>query len=175
MRAVLLCASCSLLLCCPKEFLLFHICCASVLLCSCRTVNDLGSGVTHLMGVIIACVSVVSSGMQQILCGTMQRQHKLQSHQLLAATSPVQGVMLMLVGPWVDAAVSGNWIGDYQITSGAVGVLVLSCAISVAVNLSQFMCLGRFSAVTFQVSDCDTWAVCISSWLTQRYNCEVVL
>jgi solute carrier family 35 protein E3 len=100
---------------------------------------------------MVAGVSVVSSGMQQILCGTMQRQHKLQSHQLLAATSPVQGAMLLLAGPWVDAAVSGNWIGQYQITSGAVGVLLLSCAISVAVNLSQFMCLGRFSAVTFQV------------------------
>jgi solute carrier family 35 protein E3 len=122
-----------------------------MLLSSCRTVNDLGSGVTHLLGVIVAGVSVISSGMQQILCGTMQRQHKLQSHQLLAATSPVQGVMLMLLGPWVDAAVSGNWIGNYQLTSGASGVLVLSCAISVAVNLSQFMCLGRFSAVTFQV------------------------
>jgi solute carrier family 35 protein E3 len=104
---------------------------------------------------MLAAVSVVSSGMQQILCGTMQRQHKLQSHQLLAATSPVQGAMLLLLGPWVDAAVSGNWIGSYTMTSGAMGVLLLSCAISVAVNLSQFMCLGRFSAVTFQVCQQD--------------------
>uniref|UniRef100_A0A383WC72 Sugar phosphate transporter domain-containing protein n=1 Tax=Tetradesmus obliquus TaxID=3088 RepID=A0A383WC72_TETOB len=123
------------------------------------TVNDLGSGSTKLLGVMLAGVSVVSSGMQQILCGTMQRQHKLQSHQLLAATSPVQGAMLLLLGPWVDAAVSGNWIGDYSVTSGAMGVLLLSCAISVAVNLSQFMCLGRFSAVTFQVSSMDGDAV----------------
>uniref|UniRef100_A0A383WE84 Sugar phosphate transporter domain-containing protein n=1 Tax=Tetradesmus obliquus TaxID=3088 RepID=A0A383WE84_TETOB len=130
------------------------------------TVNDLGSGSTKLLGVMLAGVSVVSSGMQQILCGTMQRQHKLQSHQLLAATSPVQGAMLLLLGPWVDAAVSGNWIGDYSVTSGAMGVLLLSCAISVAVNLSQFMCLGRFSAVTFQVlGHTKTILVLLISWL----------
>lgn len=130
------------------------------------TVNDLGAGSTKLLGVMLAGVSVVSSGMQQILCGTMQRQHKLQSHQLLAATSPVQGAMLLLLGPWVDAAVSGNWIGDYPVTSGAMGVLLLSCAISVAVNLSQFMCLGRFSAVTFQVlGHTKTILVLLISWL----------
>jgi solute carrier family 35 protein E3 len=127
------------------------------------------------VGVIIAGVSVISSGMQQILCGTMQRQHKLQSHQLLAATSPVQGVMLMLLGPWVDAAVSGNWIGDFQVTSGAIGVLVLSCVISVAVNLSQFMCLGRFSAVTFQVNSCDIRHRCVTLWFDTASCYYVVL
>ena len=33
----------------------------------------------------------------------------------------------------------------------AVVLLVLSCSLAVAVNISQFMVLGRFSAVTFQV------------------------
>eukprot|EP00878_Enallax_costatus_P014597 GHUV01015271.1.p1 GENE.GHUV01015271.1~~GHUV01015271.1.p1 ORF type:complete len:329 (+),score=23.77 GHUV01015271.1:470-1456(+) len=115
------------------------------------TVNDLGSGSTSLLGILIAGVSVVGSGMQQILCGAMQREYKLQSHQLLAATAPVQGGILLVSGPFIDAAVSGNWIGGYALTTPAVAVLVLSCAISVGVNVSQFMCLGRFSAVTFQV------------------------
>lgn len=81
----------------------------------------------------------------------MQRQHEVQSHQLLAATAPVQGAILLLLGPWVDAAMSGIWIGQYTLTQPAVAVLVASCAISVGVNISQFMCLGRFSAATFQV------------------------
>lgn len=115
---------------------------------ACRTVSDVS---VRPLGLIIASISVVSSGMQQILCGTIQRQHKLQSHQLLANTAPVQGVMLLLVGPYVDKAVSGDWVSSYTMTTPGMGCLLLSCLISVGVNISQFMCLGRFSAVTFQV------------------------
>jgi solute carrier family 35 protein E3 len=114
------------------------------------------------LGLIIAAISVVSSGMQQILCGTLQRQHKLQSHQLLANTAPVQGVMLLVVGPMVDKAVSGQWVHHYTVTTPGLGCLLLSCLISVGVNISQFMCLGRFSAVTFQVR----WA--LWQWQQQR-------
>jgi solute carrier family 35 protein E3 len=104
------------------------------------------------LGIIIAAISVASSGMQQILCGTLQRQHNLQSHQLLANTAPVQGAMLLLVGPLLDKALTGQWVGQYVATTPGLACLLLSCLISVGVNISQFMCLGRFSAVTFQVS-----------------------
>lgn len=128
--------------------------------------NDLGSGSTKLGGVLIAALSVVGSGMQQILCGHMQRLHKMQSHQLLAATAPAQGVMLLAVGPWVDKMVSGSWVGHYVITMPALSLIVLSCLISVGVNVSQFMCLGRFSAVTFQVlGHTKTILVLLISWL----------
>jgi hypothetical protein len=63
----------------------------------------------------------------------------------------LQGSMLLLLGPWVDAWVSGRWVGSYVMTMPALGVLLLSCVFSVGVNVSQFMCLGRFSAATFQV------------------------
>jgi solute carrier family 35 protein E3 len=102
-------------------------------------------------GLLVAAISVVSSGMQQILCGSIQRQHKLQSHQLLANTAPVQGCMLLVLGPFIDKLVSGAWVGRYTLTTPGLACLLASCTISVAVNISQFMCLGRFSAVTFQV------------------------
>ena len=44
----------------------------------------------NTFGMVIAAVSVVSSGMQQIMCGTMQRKHGLSSHQLLSNTAPMQ-------------------------------------------------------------------------------------
>jgi solute carrier family 35 protein E3 len=136
------------------------------LLCLCRTVTDLGSGSTKLGGVLIAALSVVGSGMQQILCGYMQRLHKMQSHQLLAATAPAQGLMLLVIGPWVDKAVSGSWVGHYVITSPALALIVMSCLIAVGVNISQFMCLGRFSAATFQVlGHTKTILVLLISWL----------
>jgi solute carrier family 35 protein E3 len=133
---------------------------------SCSTVNDLGTGSTKLGGVLVAALSVVGSGMQQILCGHMQRLHKLQSHQLLAATAPAQGLMLLIIGPAVDKAVSGTWVGQYVLTTPALCLVVLSCTIAVGVNVSQFMCLGRFSATTFQVlGHTKTILVLLISWL----------
>lgn len=123
-----------------------HPCCC---VWPCRTVTDV---TVQPLGIIIAAISVASSGMQQILCGTLQRQHNMQSHQLLANTAPVQGAMLLLVGPLVDKALTGQWVGQYTVTTPGLACLLLSCLISVGVNISQFMCLGRFSAVTFQVS-----------------------
>ncbi|WIA13747.1 hypothetical protein OEZ85_007298 [Tetradesmus obliquus] len=115
-------------------------------------VNDFGSGATQLLGVLLAAVSVVASGSHQVMCGSLQRAYKLQSHQLLAATGTMQGAMLLLFGPWVDAWVTGRWVGSYVVNIPALGMLLLSCAFAVGVNVSQFMCLGRFSAATFQVS-----------------------
>ena len=57
--------------------------------CCCRTVTDVGLG-NNPAGLAIAAMSVVSSGMQQIFCRTMQQKHKLSSHELLANTAPAQ-------------------------------------------------------------------------------------
>lgn len=57
--------------------------------CCCRTVTDVGLG-DNPAGLAVAAMSVVSSGMQQIFCRTMQQKHKLSSHELLANTAPAQ-------------------------------------------------------------------------------------
>lgn len=59
-------------------------------LCGCSTVTDLSVGQVNMLGVAIAGISVVSSGMQQIMCGQIQRKHKLTSMQMLSNTAPVQ-------------------------------------------------------------------------------------
>ena len=48
-------------------------------------------------GMVIAAVSVVSSGLQQIFVRTMQQKHKLSAHELLSNTAPAQ-VRPALVG-----------------------------------------------------------------------------
>lgn len=55
----------------------------------CRTVSDFAVG-DNLLGLIVAALSVVSSGMQQIFCRSMQQKHKLSSHELLSNTAPAQ-------------------------------------------------------------------------------------
>lgn len=62
--------------------------------------------------------------------------------------------MLIVVGPLIDLWISSKWIGDYTWTLPAAQQLAVSCFLAVLVNVSQFMCLGRFSAVTFQVREC---------------------
>ena len=57
--------------------------------CCYRTVTDVGLG-NNPAGLAVAAMSVVSSGMQQIFCRTMQQKHKLSSHELLANTAPAQ-------------------------------------------------------------------------------------
>jgi hypothetical protein len=88
-------------------------------------------------GLIVAAISVVSSGMQQLLCGVVQRKHKLQSHQLLANTAPVQGAMLIVVGPYIDYLITGSNVMDYSWTNAAALVMFVSCSVAVLVNISQ--------------------------------------
>ncbi|KAG2427131.1 hypothetical protein HXX76_012641 [Chlamydomonas incerta] len=118
------------------------------------------------LGLVIAAISVVTSGLQQIMCGAIQRRLGLTSNQLLSNTAPVQGVMLLAVGPFVDQLLTDHWIGSYDFNVPALNCLFWSCAVAVLVNISQFMCLGRFSAVTFQVlGHTKTVLVLICGWL----------
>lgn len=114
------------------------------------TVSDTDIG-GNVLGVSIAMVAVASSGMQQIFCRSMQQKHNLASHELLANVAPAQGWSLLAVGPFLDYYVVGAWLMDYQWSRGAVVVFGASCTLAVAVNISQFMCLGRFSAISYQV------------------------
>jgi len=63
------------------------------------------------------------------------------------------------VGPFIDKLVSRTWILDYNITAQGAQCLALSCAVAVLVNISQFMCLGRFSAISFQVNIASSNAI----------------
>lgn len=129
------------------------------------TVTDVGLG-DNPAGMAVAAMSVVSSGMQQIFCRTMQQKHKLSSHELLANTAPAQGWTLLLIGPFLDRYVSSSWVFNFSYTFPAMVFLVLSCSMAVFVNISQFMCLGRFSAVSFQVlGHTKTILVLLGGWM----------
>ncbi len=52
--------------------------------------SDVPGGERNLAGVLVAGLSVLSSGMQQIFCRSMQQKHGLASHELLANTAPAQ-------------------------------------------------------------------------------------
>lgn len=62
-----------------------------------------------------------------------------------------QGCLMLSTGPFIDKFVSGQWVSTYNYTWQSVGLIVGSSMVAVMVNFSSYLCLGRFSAVTFQV------------------------
>lgn len=129
------------------------------------TLEDLRMDITPA-GLMVAAVSVVSSGLQQIFVRSLQQKHRLSAHELLSNTAPVQAWTLLLAGPLIDRVVTTEWVTSYHVTPAAVLWLTISALLAVLVNVSQFMCLGRFSAVSFQVlGHSKTVLVLVGSWL----------
>nr|CAB3488968.1 unnamed protein product [Digitaria exilis] len=112
------------------------------------TVTDVS---VNAKGLIAAVIAVWSTALQQYYVHFLQRKHSLNSFNLLGHTAPAQAGSLLLVGPFVDYLLTGQRVDHFNFSSLALFFLVLSCFIAIGVNLSQFICIGRFSAVSFQV------------------------
>ena len=77
--------------------------------------------------------------------------YSMSSRELLAQTSRAQAVSLMLLGPFIDRLITGRWLWDEQSNVWATSLVLLSCVLALATNWTQFACLRRFPASTFQV------------------------
>lgn len=117
-------------------------------------------------GFLCACVAVLSTSLQQISIGSLQKKYSIGSFELLSKTAPIQACSLLVLGPFCDYFLSGNLLLDYKYTSGAIFFICLSCSLAVFCNVSQYLCIGRFSAVSFQVlGHMKTVCVLTLGWL----------
>ncbi|KAJ3681043.1 hypothetical protein LUZ60_015532 [Juncus effusus] len=112
------------------------------------TVSDVSVNGKGLMAAIIA---VWSTCLQQYYVHFLQKKYALNSFNLLGHTAPFQALSLVLLGPFVDFWLTGKRIDKYDYALPSMFFIALSCIIAVGTNLSQFICIGRFSAVSFQV------------------------
>ncbi|GKU95178.1 hypothetical protein SLEP1_g8571 [Rubroshorea leprosula] len=112
------------------------------------TVTDVS---VNFKGFLAAVIAVWSTALQQYYVHFLQRKHSLGSFDLLGHTAPVQAASLLLCGPFVDFWLTNKGVYAYDYTIISVFFIVLSCTIAVGTNLSQFICIGRFTAVSFQV------------------------
>ncbi|XP_044469330.1 UDP-rhamnose/UDP-galactose transporter 4 [Mangifera indica] len=112
------------------------------------TVTDVS---VNAKGFIAAFIAVWSTALQQYYVHYLQRNYSLGSFNLLGHTAPVQAGSLLLVGPFVDYWLTDKRVDAYNYTLTSVFFIILSCSIAVGTNLSQFICIGRFTAVSFQV------------------------
>ena len=104
-----------------------------------------------LFGSFWALLSIFASGSQQIMVSWLQQRHSIKSAQLLSQVAPAQALSLMIIGPSLDRALMNDWVYDYSFTIMSLTFFVASCSFAILVNYSQFLCLGRFSATTYQV------------------------
>ncbi|KHG07660.1 UDP-galactose transporter 2 -like protein [Gossypium arboreum] len=112
------------------------------------TVTDVS---VNVKGFLAAVIAVWSTALQQYYVHFLQRKHSLGSFDLLGHTAPVQAASLVLAGPFVDYWLTEKKVYAYNYTTVSTFFIILSCTIAVGTNLSQFICIGRFTAVSFQV------------------------
>lgn len=130
-----------------------------------RTINDFEFDIS-LTGFAIAMISVVTSSLQQISVRKMQSQKQKSAMDLIAFIGPYSGMLLLTLSPLMDYNVSHQWITEFEWNPWVVGGVLISAALAILVNISQYLCLGKFSAVEFQVmGHLKTVTVFIMCWL----------
>ncbi|XP_028073515.1 UDP-rhamnose/UDP-galactose transporter 2-like isoform X2 [Camellia sinensis] len=112
------------------------------------TVTDVN---VNTKGFFCSVVAVLSTSLQQISIGSLQKKYSIGSFELLSKTAPIQALSLLLLGPFIDYYLTGKFISNYRLSSSAFFFILLSCSLAVFCNVSQYLCIGRFSAVSFQV------------------------
>ncbi|XP_061368434.1 UDP-rhamnose/UDP-galactose transporter 1-like isoform X2 [Gastrolobium bilobum] len=98
--------------------------------------------------------------------GSLQKKYSIGSFELLSKTAPIQALSLLTLGPFIDYYLSGKLITNYKMSSGVIFFILVSCSLAVFCNVSQYLCIGRFSAVSFQVlGHMKTVCVLTLGWL----------
>ncbi|KAK4355945.1 hypothetical protein RND71_024916 [Anisodus tanguticus] len=112
------------------------------------TVTDLQ---LNLLGSVLSMFAIVTTCIAQIMTNTIQKKFKVSSTQLLYQSCPYQSITLFIVGPFLDGLLTNQNVFAFNYTPYVLAFIVLSCLISVSVNFSTFLVIGKTSPVTYQV------------------------
>eukprot|EP00897_Mesotaenium_endlicherianum_P007277 jgi/Mesen1/6578/ME000336S05798 len=127
------------------------------------TVTDVS---VNAWGFTASVVAVVATSLQQIFVGSLQKKHNIGSFDLLSKTAPIQAACLLTTGPFFDYLLTGRNVLRYEATPLACAFIAVSCVGALFVNLSTYLCIGKFSAVSFQIlGHMKTVAVLLVGWL----------
>lgn len=112
------------------------------------TVTDLQ---LNALGSFLSLLAVLTTCVAQIMTNTIQKKFKVSSTQLLYQSCPYQAITLFIIGPFLDGLLTNQNVFAFAYTPHVLFFIVLSCLISVSVNFSTFLVIGKTSAVTYQV------------------------
>ncbi|KAF8397028.1 hypothetical protein HHK36_018666 [Tetracentron sinense] len=112
------------------------------------TVTDLQ---LNALGSVLSLLAVITTCIAQIMTNTIQKRFKVSSTQLLYQSCPYQAMTLFIAGPFLDGLLTNQNVFAFKYTPQVLVFIVLSCLISVSVNFSTFLVIGKTSPVTYQV------------------------
>ncbi|OIW20026.1 hypothetical protein TanjilG_31944 [Lupinus angustifolius] len=112
------------------------------------TVTDLQ---LNALGSFLSLLAVITTCVSQIMTNTIQKKYKVSSTQLLYQSCPYQAATLLISGPYLDKVLTNLNVFAFEYTTQVMVVIVLSCLISISVNFSTFLVIGKTSPVTYQV------------------------
>lgn len=112
------------------------------------TVTDLQ---LNVLGSVLSLLAVLTTCVAQIMTNTIQKKFKVSSTQLLYQSCPYQALTLFVIGPFLDGLLTNKNVFAFKYTPYVLFFIVLSCLISVSVNFSTFLVIGKTSPVTYQV------------------------
>ncbi|XP_068668081.1 UDP-xylose transporter 3 [Aristolochia californica] len=112
------------------------------------TVTDLQ---LNVLGSVLSLLAVMTTCIAQIMTNTIQKRFKVSSTQLLYQSCPYQALTLFISGPFLDGLLTNQNVFAFKYTPQVLVFIVLSCLISVSVNFSTFLVIGKTSPVTYQV------------------------
>jgi len=124
--------------------------------------NSNAADITTL-GASIACAAFIVTSFYQVWIGKKMSDFKVNSPQLLLNQAPIAVLLLAFLVPWFDT------IPDFgKIPSDTMVALLLSGLAAAALNLSQFLIIGRMSALTFNVaSNVKTIIILTYGWVSE--------
>ncbi|XP_042512527.1 UDP-xylose transporter 1-like [Macadamia integrifolia] len=105
----------------------------------------------NLVGSILSLLAIATTCVGQILTNTIQKRLNVSSTQLLYQSAPFQAAILFVSGPFVDKCLTNQNVFAFNYSSLVLAFIILSCLISVSVNFSTFLVIGKTSPVTYQV------------------------
>ncbi|XP_054788921.1 UDP-xylose transporter 3-like [Prosopis cineraria] len=112
------------------------------------TVTDLQ---LNALGSFLSLLAVIATCVAQIMTNTIQKKFKVTSTQLLYQSCPYQSATLLISGPYLDKLLTNQSVFAFKYTTEVTAFIILSCLISISVNFSTFLVIGKTSPVTYQV------------------------
>ncbi|KAG0457701.1 hypothetical protein HPP92_022858 [Vanilla planifolia] len=112
------------------------------------TITDLQ---LNVLGSIMSLFAIFTTCIAQIMTNTIQKRFKVSSTQLLYQSCPYQAMTLFIIGPFLDGLLTKQNVFAFKYTPQVLVFIVLSCVISISVNFSTFLVIGKTSPVTYQV------------------------
>ncbi|KAG2260217.1 hypothetical protein Bca52824_079511 [Brassica carinata] len=112
------------------------------------TVTDLQ---LNMLGSVLSLLAVITTCVAQIMTNTIQKKFKVSSTQLLYQSCPYQAITLFTLSTRDFTQIICFRHVFTRASLFTAVFIVLSCMISVSVNFSTFLVIGKTSPVTYQV------------------------